>query len=265
VVCDTQNGMPASTPFAMTPKAGHQHTFRDEYQCVVQEAAYRACCIRGAIFDGAEMVELTLQHLIELPHRRRSDIVTNKPHIDIYLGNVRVFKRTSRTLLFAFCPDIGRFLKPTHGSLAIRLPHGHSNALAVKLAVLYMERYLIDTGVRNAPWRVRGPIASYIYLAELFAFIGMSQAALDLEKAILCRLQEHPLRIDQILAIWGRENKLNPSKWVYAMADNIMTFLCVPKIEHFRVEYDIELEETYEERLEKRLQHTTDCYPETDE
>jgi hypothetical protein len=257
--------MPASTPFAMTPKAGRQHTFRDEYQCAVQEAAYRACCSRGAVFLGAEMVEITLQHLLELPHRRRSDIVTNKPHIDIYLGNVRVFKRTSRTLLIAFCPDIGRFLKPTHGSLAVRLPHGHSNALAVKLAVLYMERYLLDPGVRDAPWRVRGDIASYIYLAELFAFVGMSEVALKLETAILRRLQEYPLRIDQVLAIWGRENKLHPSRWVYVMADNIMTFLCVPRIERFRINCDIEQEETYKERLEKRLQHTTDCYPETDE
>jgi hypothetical protein len=185
----------------MTPTNGNQYSLRDAYQYVVQDAAYRACCKRGTIFFGHEMVGITPEHLLLLPHRRRSDIVTNKPHIDIYLGNTQVIKRTSKTLLFAFCPDIGRFLEPTHGSFAVRLPHGLSNALAVKLAVLYMERYLLHSEVRDAPCRVRGDIASYIYVAELFAFVGMPDAALNLETAILCHLQEHPVRFDQILAI----------------------------------------------------------------
>jgi hypothetical protein len=49
------------------------------------------------------------------------------------------------------------------------------------------------------------------------------------------------------------------------MADNIMTFLCVLNIERSFAECGIEPGETYDDRLEKRLQHTTDCYPGTDE
>jgi hypothetical protein len=143
------------------------------------------------------MVETTLQHLLNLPHRKRNDIVTNKPLINIYLGNTRVFKRTSKALLFAFCPDIGRFLEPVNGTLAVRLPHGFSISLSFKLAVLYMEQYLLRPDVHDTPWRVRGDIAAYIHLADLFEFVGMSEAALDLENGILCRLQEYPLRFAQ--------------------------------------------------------------------
>jgi hypothetical protein len=92
------------------------------------------------MFVGGEMIEIALQHQLDLPQRDRNDIVTNKPHIDICLGNTRVYKRTSRALLFAFCPNIGRFLEPVNGSLAVRVPQSFSKALTVKLAVLYMEQ-----------------------------------------------------------------------------------------------------------------------------
>jgi hypothetical protein len=139
------------------------------------------------------MVEMALQHLLQ-PHRERNDRVMAKPNMDIYFGNTRVFKRTSRLLLFAFCPDIGPFLEPVNGILAVRLSNGISNSLSVKLAVLYMEQYLLTPEVHDAPWRVRGNIASYIYLAELFTFIGMPETCLNLENTILCRRQEYPLR-----------------------------------------------------------------------
>ena len=158
------------------------------------------------------MIETTLQHLLDLPQRDRNGIVTNKPHIDIYLGNTRVYKRTAKALLFAFCPDNGRFLEPVNGSLAVRLPQGFSNSLTVKLAVLYMEQCLLTPAVRDASWRVHGDIASHINLAEFFAFVEMPEAAFDLETGILCRLQEHPLRFDQICAVWARDSKLHPSK-----------------------------------------------------
>jgi hypothetical protein len=45
------------------------------------------------------------------------------------------------------------------------------------------------------------------------------------------------------------------------MAGNIMTFLCVPQMVRFLVEYDIEPEKTYKWRLEQRLQYTRVAAP----
>lgn len=73
------------------------------------------------------------------------------PTIDFYLGNTRVYKRTTRALLFVICPDIGRHIEPLHGRFVIRLPDGFSNALAVKLAVVCMEQYLLSPKLRTAP------------------------------------------------------------------------------------------------------------------
>lgn len=72
---------------------------------------------------------------------------------------------TTRTLLFAIYPDAGRKIEPMHGRFVIRLPGGFSNALAVKLAVLYMEQYLLSPQVRTAPWKVEDDIPTLIYLA----------------------------------------------------------------------------------------------------
>jgi hypothetical protein len=85
-----------------------------------------------------------------LPYRDRNATVERAPYIDIYLGETRIYKRTSRTLLFTCCPDVGRFLEPVRGCFAIRMPQGFSNALSVKLAVLYMEQYLLNPRARSA-------------------------------------------------------------------------------------------------------------------
>lgn len=208
------------------------------YRTVALEASYHARCAQcsDALRFGVQTGEIKLQQLILLPHHERKAIVEAEPYIDTFLGDTRVYKRTSRTLLFASCPDIGRFLELKHGRFAICLPEGFSNVLAVKLAVLYMEQYLLNPRVRDAPWKISDDFASYIYLAELFSFIGMLHAARELDVAILRTMRERLLGVDQIRGIWAREHAQNPSRYAEAMADNIFTFTYVAEIEHFLTE-----------------------------
>ncbi|KAF2128956.1 hypothetical protein P153DRAFT_376285 [Dothidotthia symphoricarpi CBS 119687] len=212
---------------------------------------------------GIQTGEISLQQLLTLPNHERKAIIEQGLFIDIYLGNTRVYKRTSKTLLFAFCSDIGRFLEPLSDRFIVRLPHGLSNSLTVKLAVLYMEQYLLNHKVRSAPWKIRRDIAPYVCLAELFAFIGMAEASRKLETAILRRFREVPLRIEQIRAIWGREDGLHPSRYAKIMADNVFTFLCVPKMEFFAKEHDIEPAESYEKEVKRKLECLAKTYPQS--
>ncbi|KAH7089960.1 hypothetical protein FB567DRAFT_438781 [Paraphoma chrysanthemicola] len=230
------------------------------------EASYRARFAPGlcSLRFGVQMGEIRLQHLLILQHHERKAIIEHGPFIDVYLGDTRVYKRTSRTLLFASCPDVGRFLEPMHGQLAICLPQGFCNVLAVKLAVLYMEQFLLDDRVREAPWKVVRDFQSYIALAELFAFIGMQEAAHRLEGAILRAMRERPLRVEHIRAIWDRENALHPSRYAKVMADNILTFACVAKIELFLVEYDIKPGKTYKGRVEDGIRRMADSWQEAE-
>jgi hypothetical protein len=235
------------------------------YQTVALQASYRARFAPGsdARYFGVQTGEINLQQLLLLPFCERKAVVEEGPYIDTYLGNTRVYKRTSRTLLFASCPDIGRFLEPRHGGLAICLPEGFSNALAVKLAVLYTEQYLLDPKVRDAPWHVRDDFALYIDLAELFKFIGMSHAARKLETAIIGRVRETSLNISQICQIWSREYTQQPSRYAEAMADNIFTFICMAEIEHFRIEYDTEPTKRCEERIKAAMKREAEANSDT--
>jgi hypothetical protein len=222
------------------------------YPVVATEASNRArygSKLKSYQF-GVQTGETKLKHLLHLPPLERKSIVEDGPYIDTYLGDTRVYKRTSRTLLFASCPDIGRFLEPKYGHLAVCLPEGHTNALAVKLAVLYMEQYLLNPRVRDVPWKVVDDFPSYIYLAELFAFVGMPHVASKVEAAIVRRMRERPLQFDHICGIWAREDVQHPSRYAEAMADNIFTFTCVAEIEHFLLTYDIEPMKTYKECIE---------------
>lgn len=234
------------------------------YPEVAREASNRARFAPGLdpLRFGVQLGEISLQQLLVLPLNERRDIMEQGPIIDWYLGDTRVYKRTTRTLLFAICPDIGRYIEPLDGRFVIRLPEGFSNVLAVKLAVLYMKQYLLSPKVRTAPWKVEDDIATYIYLAELFAFIGMSDVSRDIEKSILRRFRESPLQVDEIRAIWGRDNHVHPSRYIEAMADNIVTFMCVPKLHLFAIEHDVEPEETYEEVVKKKMKRMKDAYPE---
>jgi hypothetical protein len=210
------------------------------------------------------MGDISLQQLLVLPLNERKDIVEQGPMIDWYLGDTRVYKRTTRTLLFTLCPDIGRHLEPLGGRFVIRLPQGFSNVLAVKLAVLYMEQYMLNPKIRTAPWKVEGDIVTYIYVAELFAFIGMSDASKELKDAIFRRFRESSLQVEQIHAIWGRDNHVQPSRYVEAMADNIATFMCVPKMQLFVLEHDVEPETTYEELVKRKMKSMMDAYPDNE-
>lgn len=235
----------------------------DDYLDVAHEASARARFAAGLhpLGSGVQMGEISLNQLLMLPLADRRDITEQGPIIDWYLGESRVYKRTTRTLLFAFCPDVGRHIEPLGGRFVIKLPHRFSNVLAVKLAVLYMEQYLLSPRIRTAPWRVEDDIATYIYLAELFAFIGLLDASRGVEEALFRRFQESPLQVEQIRAIWGRDNHVQPSKYVEAMADNIVTFSCIPKMHLFALDHDIEPEETYEEVVKKTMKRMKDAYP----
>lgn len=205
------------------------------YPKVAREASIRACFIPGLdpLRLGVQIGDIGLQKLLHLPLNERRKITERGPTIDWYLGNTRVYKRTTRILLFAFCPDIGRHMVPREGRFVIQLPQGFSNVLAVKLSVVYMELYILDEKIRSAPWKVGNDVSTYIYLADLFAHIGMSGASRDLEGAILRRFRESPLRIEDMRAIWNRDSHNGPSKYAGAMADNIVTFMCVPKMHLF--------------------------------
>lgn len=193
-----------------------------------------------ALRFGVQMGEIDLEQLQLLPLYERRWIVELGPYIDIYLGETRVYKRTSRTLLFASCRDIARFLEPVKGCLAVRLPQRLTNALTIKLAILYMEQFLLDSRTRSAPWKVNDDFATYISLAELFAYIGMPQAAHGVETAVMRRIQEAPLEVQHMRQIWMRENTLAPSRYAESLADNILTFACPPKIKRFMAAFGVE-------------------------
>ncbi|KAJ4378976.1 hypothetical protein N0V86_005853 [Didymella sp. IMI 355093] len=146
------------------------------YPEVAREASYRAHFAPGLdpLRFSVQQGEISLEQLLVLSLNERRTIMEQGPVIDWYLGNTRVYKRITRTLLFAICPDVGWYIEPLDGRFVIRLPEGFSNVLAVKLAVLYMEQYLPSPEVRSAPWKVEEDLATYIHLAELFAFMGMS-------------------------------------------------------------------------------------------
>ncbi|KAH5514229.1 hypothetical protein HBI52_113250 [Parastagonospora nodorum] len=207
-----------------------------------------------ALRFGIQTGEVVLHQLLNLAHHERRSIVGQGPYIDIYLGDIRVYKRTSRPLLFASCPDIGRFLSPIQGSFAVCLPDGFTNALTVKLAVLYMEQYLLSPRVRDVPWKVSDDFASYICLAELFAYSGMSQATYKLEIAIIQGIRERPLDVEQIRGTLAREQARRPSRYAETLANNIFTFTCVAKIELFMLEYEVEPAKSYEDRVKGGIQ-----------
>ncbi|KAH6642597.1 hypothetical protein C7974DRAFT_385748 [Boeremia exigua] len=229
-----------------------------------REASTRARCKSGLdpLRFGVLIGDIGLQQLLILPLDQRRDISEQGPFIDWYLGDTRVYKRTTRTLLFAFCPDIGRHIVPLDGRFIIRLPQGFSNVLAVKLAVLYMEQHLLNPRIGSAPWKVGDDVATYIYLAELFAFIGMPDTSQKIERAVLRRFRGPSLQIEQIRAIWGRDNHTTPSRYAEAMADNIITFMCVPKMHLFAIEYDIDPDQTYEQVVKKAIRRMKDNHPE---
>jgi hypothetical protein len=94
----------------MTPTANQQDLrFLDPYRAVAIHASYSARF--APKFDGVrfgiQVGEIALQRLLPLPDRERRHIVDRRPYIDIFLGETRVYKRTSQTLLFARCPDVG--------------------------------------------------------------------------------------------------------------------------------------------------------------
>ncbi|KAH3976703.1 hypothetical protein HBI70_033810 [Parastagonospora nodorum] len=174
-----------------------------------------------ALRFGIQTGEVVLHQLLNLAHHERRSIVGQGPYIDIYLGDIRVYKRTSRPLLFASCPDIGRFLSPIQCSFAVCLLDGFTNALTVKLAVLYMEQYLLSPRVRDVPWK------------------GM---------------RERPLDVEQIRGTLAREQARRPSRYAETLANNIFTFTCVAKIELFMLEYEVEPAKSYEDRVKGGIQ-----------
>jgi hypothetical protein len=180
----------------------------------VAQSADRSARSSDALRFGVQTGEISLTQLLTLPQHHRIAIDEHAPLIDIFLGSTRVYKRTSKTLFFAFCPDIGRFIEPVNKGFAVQLPNAFSNALVVKLAVSYMVQFLLDVPVRvrYAGWRVRVDVTGYIYLTKLFAFIAMPSIARELEVAILGRFQERPLSIEQIRFIWGGENMVTGVK-----------------------------------------------------
>jgi hypothetical protein len=197
---------------SMTPSAIQQDLrFLDPHRAVAIHASYSALFTpkSDGVRFGIQVGEITLQQLLLLPDRERRHIAERRPYIDIYLGDTRVYKRTSQTMLFACCPDIGRFTEPVHGQFVIRLPQGFSNALSVKLAVLYMEQYLLNPLVRGAPWIVRDNFVTYIYLSELFEFIGMSVTARQLEIAITTGMRRHPLEAEQVVNLGSRKEAIS--------------------------------------------------------
>lgn len=228
---------------------------------VAIEACYAVRLNLDPLRFGILSSELTLPDILAQPYTKRKDIVEKGPYIDIYLGRTRVYKRVATVLLYAFCPDIGRYIEPHMKRFIVRLPHGFSNVLAVKFAVLYMEEYTLHPRFRTAEWKVRGDVATYICLVDLFEYMGMGEAAEKLEVAILRRLREFPLRLEQIRAIWGRENYAYPSRWAEAMADSIVTFLCVPKLEAFVAKlYGGAEENKYEDVIATKLNAMAKTY-----
>jgi hypothetical protein len=190
-----------------------------------------------------------MKNVALLPHMARLSTFTSAR---------RVYKRVSRALIFTCCPNAGQFLEPKCSRFVIHLPQSSSNALSVKLVILFMEQYLINPGVRIAPWIINDDFISYIDLAQLFEFIGMSEAAGQLEIAIIRSMRERPLDAEEVSKIWARENAHIPSRYAKAMAENIFTFTCVAEVEMFLTQYDIEPAKTYEQRFKQVRQRRAD-------
>ncbi|KAF2118771.1 hypothetical protein BDV96DRAFT_487978 [Lophiotrema nucula] len=207
--------------------------------------------------------ELNLQRLLQLPDPVRKGMVENGPFIDVYLGSTRVYKRIPKVLIYAFCPDIGRFVGVENAQFAIKIPNGVSNVLSVKLAVIYMEEFVMDPRFRLAKWKVRGDVTTYIHLTELFVFIGMKKEARGLKGAIARRMASLPLRLEQVRGIWGRENKEKPSAYSTLMARNLFTFSGILQIERYMKIFDQVEDEpiSFAEKLENKWRESTKGYP----
>ncbi|KAF2711084.1 hypothetical protein K504DRAFT_375470 [Pleomassaria siparia CBS 279.74] len=213
--------------------------------------------LRFGIWTG----EISFADLLMLPYFKRREIVEKPPFIEIYLGATRVHKRVSKTLLLAFCPDIGRFIQCSDSRFLVRLSYAFNHMLSVKLAVQYMESYALHTRFRTAEWKVRGEaIADYIAVAEVFWYMGANEAAEKLEQAIIRRLKEHPLNIDQVRNIWAQENTEWPSRWAHRMADNIVTWSSVPKMEAWMASCNTEAEAAFQSVISKRMQDMAETY-----
>ena len=157
------------------------------------------------------------------------------PFLTVFLGREMVPKPVSKILLFAFCPPSDRFLCPDKsGGFSIKLPRGFTDTVGVTLAIEYMEKYVLDERYRRLPWKVRGDIAVYISMAEVFNCLNEFGAAhQDLRNGIYLRLCEMPLSIEQIKSMWRRENPNSVSKYGKRMAANIATYMCVLVLEIF--------------------------------
>jgi hypothetical protein len=105
---------------------------------------------------------------------------------------------------------------------------------------------------------INDDFTSYIDLAQLFEFIGVSGATGQLEIAIIRGMRERPLDAEEVSKIWARENAHFPSRYAKAMADNISTFTCVAEVEMFLTQYDVEPTETYEQRIKEGIQRRAD-------
>jgi hypothetical protein len=215
------------------------------------------------LYLGIYTGEIVLHQILALPHHLRTSIALHGPYIDVFLGETRVYKRTSKALLFASCPDIARFLEPLNGRFVLRLPHGLVPVVAVKLAVLYMEQCLVTPQMLGIPWEVRGEVVDYICLSQLLAFIGMSTAAQKMHAAIQTRLRERSLRFEQIQSIWNWEKVAQPSKYSKALAENILNHRCVPLIELFDPRSDIGLTVTYQKHVQRRMYEIAHTIPRT--
>jgi hypothetical protein len=216
------------------------HTL-DLYPHIAASACFLVRSTIAPFRFGVSTGEFGLSELYAQLYTFRKDIVEKGPYIDFYLGATRVYKRVSKCLLYAFCPDIGRAVVCCNSRFVVQLPHGFSNVLSVKLAVGYMEECVLQPRFRSSPWQIPAysSLCDYISLAELFAYIGCAKEAKTLEQALVRRLKEAPLRMEQIRSIWGRENPLHPSKYAEAMARNIVTWFCVPRLEAWMAQWDL--------------------------
>jgi hypothetical protein len=57
---------------------------------------------------------------------------------------------------------------------------------------------------------------------------------------------------------------LYPSHYAEAMADNILTFACVAKIEHLLAEHDVNPVKSYGERIKEGIRRLTDRWQEAE-
>lgn len=98
-------------------------------------------------------------------------------------------------------------------------------------------------------------------MAELFAYIGVSKVSRGLQESILRRFRESPLQFEDIRTIWNRDNRTHPSRYTEAMADNIVNFMCIPKLQVFAINHDIDPNETYKEVVMKKMKRMNEAFP----